>query len=144
MPTHCAQPFSLLTGPHSPPLSQALRCPTAAHPRTSMCFHLSGKRIASVGLTSQPGLQTRLLGKNAIRVISDSRVLLLHWFRIQKEEEIGFMNTLKYPMLSRNSGSEMPSVSVNNTSLVSLALRTKSELSTESTTIFDTSNVLKA
>ena len=109
-----------------------------------MCFHLSGKRTASVGLTSQPGPQTRLLGKNAIRVISDSRVLLLHWFRIQKEEEIGFMNTLKYPMLSRNSGSEMPSISVNNTSLVSLALRTKSELSTESTTIFDTSNVLKA
>ena len=63
-----------------------------------MCFHLSGKRIASLGFTSQPGLQTSLLGKNAIRVIFDSRVLLLPWFRIQKEEEIGFMNTLKYPM----------------------------------------------
>ena len=51
-----------------------------------------------------------LLGKNAICVIFDSRVLLLHWFRIQKEGEIGCMNTLKYPMMSRNSGSEMPSM----------------------------------
>ncbi|KAM7244684.1 hypothetical protein CapIbe_005292 [Capra ibex] len=55
-----------------PPFSKALRFPIAAQPGTSVCFHLSRKRTASLGLTSQPGLQTSLLGKNAILVIFDS------------------------------------------------------------------------
>lgn len=119
MPTLLAQHFRLPTGP-----SLLLHSAHYCSPCDQCISSIQGEEkmllwALDPGQVSKPDFLARM----PIHVIFDLCVLLPCWFRIQRGRKIGFINTLKSPKLWRNPGSAMPSVSVSNTFLISLALR---------------------